>query len=118
MSKGRKKEPDRNDCLAMLASLGIATPEEFEELARATLEGAGVAVRAMLSHGGVSAADAPDIIQDTALKAIGRVRKYDPLRAQWRTLTGIIAAGKASEYNRRNAKRREIPLESLPPNTI
>ena len=91
---------DRIERLARLASKGMATAAEADELMRAAMEQAEAFVSIAVRDGKVRRMDAEDVVQETLLKIWLRIRTYDGRRGRFGGLVAVVAGSCIADYQR------------------
>lgn len=100
-----------SDFIATLAQLGLATPVQREQLALDTLAVCRIVAQAALRKKHLRIDDADDVVQEAAIRALGRLDKWNPAKSAWRTYAGIIAASAVGQMRRQYKKdSRFVPL--------
>ena len=100
-----------DDLLATLAKMGFATHAQRETLAEHTLEVCRIVAAKWLKLKQLRIDDMDDVVQEAAIRALGRIALWDPARAAWRTYVAVVARSAVGERRRQYARdARFVPL--------
>jgi len=98
--------------LATLQRLGVATPEQTNQLAEETMRTARIAARVACRQRRLRADDIEDVVQLVAVKALRLVKRWRAEKSAWQTLVSVIAktviADQGRAYQSEAARGRAI----------
>ena len=100
-----------SDFLATLAKLGLDTPAQREQLALDTLAVCKIVAQAAVRKRHLRIDDLQDVVQEAAIRALGRLDKWNPAKSAWRTYAGVVAKSAVGQMRRQYQKdSRLVPL--------
>ncbi len=91
---------ERIERLAKLASKGMATAAEADELMRAAMDQAQAFVSLAVRDGKVRRMDADDVVQETLLKIWLRIRTYNGRKGAFGAFVAVVAGSCIADYQR------------------
>lgn len=90
--------------LATLQRLGIATPEQTNQLAEATMRTARIAARVACQQRRLRHHDIDDVVQLVTIKAFRLVERWQLEKSAWQTWVSVIARSIIADQGRRYQK--------------
>jgi len=94
--------------LALLVKLGIASPDQAEQVGQATLAACLTVARLACRAGFIQYADIQDVAMNAVTRTYARCQTWDPTRAGWKTFASCIAQSEVGNQRRRYAHQGKV----------
>lgn len=102
------RQPDTTDRVAMRVATGRATRFQSDLLGSMLLDFAQGAVRTAVAKRLLKLDDMEDAVQETACRALARLKDFNPAKAGLKTWTSVIARSVIGDIRREYARDRRL----------
>lgn len=96
------------DLMASMAMLGLATAEQLEELAKATMDTCAIVARIAVANRLIRHEDLDDVVQTATIKAFTWLPRWSLQRASWKTYVSVITRSVVADQGRNYQKYNNI----------